>query len=461
MRILKKFVKVVVMPALIVVLSLVMFTPFTNVVKGAEDEQVISTITQELKSFIEYGEEEESKQRQQRVAGSEAEYKSAIYIKSILDGLVSFIPVSNGSTEQGVSQFNFTSSKSGDLKSSQTLVYRKEGRVETDKKVVLACHYDSAQVLEAKQGDEGQVEFVSLVTEGVSDNAGSVATLIALAKAIDSVSLDFDIEIVFFGAGNENYAGAEFYLRGLSDKECKNILLMLNLDNIGVGAYNYYYVNEYQTPQDELYTKVLGQNFAIKRLQSKNVINVNAQGPNGLDYVHIGLESDHACFMDRDINVLNFFSGDYENLLTYGLNEYSGVANITYTKNDTYDYITSNCSNYFDNLKNVYSGVLSLLSQEGFLATMEKQNNSQDFYAFWTNEKVAVFVTAILLFVFIFLFYIIYYILNKKSRRFAEQSNIDGIVLKITSNIGREDQVLNDAIDKKIKEDLDEKDDEE
>jgi len=70
-------------------------------------------------------------------------------------------------------------------------------------------------------------------------------------------------------------------------------------------------------------------------------------------------------------------------------------------------------------------------------------------------------VTAILLFVFIFLFYIIYYILNKKSRRFAEQSNIDGIVLKITSNIGREDQVLNDAIDKKIKEDLDEKDDEE
>lgn len=417
------------------------------------DDQIKTEIISELESFIEYGLDEKDKKRASRIPGSKAEYNSAMYIHEVLSTLISFGAVNNQSTENGVEKFNFKCVFDDKNYVSQNIIFRRESSVETNKKVVLGCHYDTSYVMVEKGVYSSGV---GKVKDGINDNAAGVATLLTIAKNIDLVTQDFgfDIEIVFFGASSNNYDGSTYYTRGLSDEDAKNILLMVNFDRIMLGNYNYMYVNECQTSQGNYLFETLNNSSEFKALKNENVIDFAVSSPNGLNYTHVGLESDHAKFMARNINVLNLFSGNYEKPLTFGLSEYEGKNSITFTVNDNYKYIKENCLNYEDNLLKIFKGVNSVLFEENFIKEMEKVNNSSEWYKFWTNEKLATFITAVLLIVFIAICYLVYHVLLKRSKKKSQENDINKIIIRITKNIGEEDdQVLNNMLDEKIKDD--------
>lgn len=433
------------------------FVAAETAISNKTSEQIAEEIKNELEAFVESGTVVDEKVRDFRIPGSKEEYNSAMYIHSVLSVLNNFEAVNDGSTVNGIQNFNFKSFIDGRNYTSQNIVFKRESSVQTNKKVILAAHYDSTYVYnEVRNTQTGEYEKVPVITDGVNDNAGGVALLLTIAKNLDQLSDDigYDIEIVFFGASSNDYAGSVFYNKGKTSQDCKDILLMVNFDKAAVGKYTYAYVNEFETTQEEYMSEVLNTQGEFKHLNMLNTLDTDTASPNGLDYTHIGLEGDHAVFMERGVNVLSFLSGDYENPLTFGYSEFGTGENVTYTQNDNYSYILTNYPETFNKLASVYMGVNTLLWDNEFVAEMEKENVAVKAYEFWTNEKLAVFITAVLLIVFIAIYYMIYHNLLRKSKKSISDNEIDKIVIKITSNLGDSDQTINNIIDDKISDDV-------
>jgi len=433
---------------------------FTTInVVNAEDSLTVppadyEQIEEQLLDFIENSKLDNEKERTYRIPGSKAEYNSAIYLQNELLKLNKFKPVTNQSTINGIEKFEFQSKFDGKMYASQNVVFKRESIVETNKKILLTAHYDTSFV---DDGETKYSDFKGKVKEGINDNAASVALLLTLVKNLDKMPLDFgyDIEVVFFGASSNNYDGSKFYEKGLSDKDAENILLVVNLERIAVGEYNYLYVNEFESLQGKYLEERL---YGFKKLKNQNTLDFDVSSLNGLDYTHVGLESDHAVFMKRHINVVSLFSGNYENLMTYGLNEFADKENITFTENDSYMYIKHYYKNFSTNLTKNYNAIANLISHKNFIVTMEKDNGLKANYDFWTNKKIAVAICMIVFAIMVFIFIIIYRNLQKRSKQVLKTAKIDDIVFKITTNISEVDNKdLNDALDKKIKDDTEEK----
>ncbi len=396
-----------------------LFVSFMPVTQSAESALAVSTISLQTQSAIDrilsdFVEEDASlKTRSGRVPGSDAEKNSAFYIRSKLAALSNFKPVNSASVNNGIESFTFTNIYSGLTERSQNVVFKKESMAKNGKKVVLCAHYDTSFVFNTNTSDLGI--YNGLVDDGVSDNAASVAVLLNLAQTLDRMGdLGFDIEVVFFGASTNDHAGARCYNRSISDEDASNILLVVNFDKIAIGKYTYMYVNECKTPQQDYYFKVL-DDYDFKALENGHIIDFEIDSPNGLSYSHIGLESDHAIFMERHINTLNFFSGDYEEGMALGNREYLGLDNLTYTRNDNLAYIRENRSDFLDHLASVNNAVLDLLADDNFIFEMQKENGARSWYGFWANKKLAVIITFVLLIVFIVAYYLFYLYLRKKS----------------------------------------------
>ncbi len=416
-------------------------------------ERAKNSIESILSDFVESG--VTRKERAYRVAGSVSERHAAEYIKSQLDNLTNFKPVNNSSTVDGIEEFEFVSNVDSIGYTSQNIVYRKDSSASGGKKVIIAAHYDTTFVADTRKEDRGV--GVGIVSDGVNDNAASVATILSLASSLDKVEdLGFGIELIFFGAGSNDYAGARYHSRGMSDEEASNTLLFINLDRIALGDYTYMYVNEYVSSQQRYYFDIL-KDYDFKEFKHENIVDFYQESPNGLNYSHVGLESDHAIFMARKINVLNFFSGNYENFLTAGQNESNKDDNITFTENDTLEYIKENRANYLDNLAHIQLAIDTLLKDGNFLSQMLKNNGANAFETAYMNEKLPAFITAMLLIVFIFIYYLTYLQLQKKSRERASGKDVEHIVIRIVENLGEDDEVLSNAIDQKIKRDTQDK----
>lgn len=440
----------------------VMFVGFSFVRTGniafAEAETVTeNNILNELKSFVEYGQDD--KARAYRVPGSKEELNSANYLKAKMSLLTSFRPVNNLSTKDGVQAFEFQAKKDGMTKTSQNIIFQKSTSSSIKKKVILATHYDSASLSSTSKRDNETGKIIS-VGDGIGENASSVATILALAKTIDRIDdLGFTLEIVFFGASNNDYAGAKHYMQDISDADAKNILEMINLDRIGVGAFNYFYVNEFENSQFKYAKNVLSNFDGFKPLQIKNVLHTSSSSLNGLGYSHVGLDGEHALFMDKNINVLNIFSGYYENLITPGIKEYEDKENVTFTENDSYDFVLENCEGFSKNLANIHDAIKTFLTDEKFTSEMEKDNGAKEFYGVYKNEKLAVFVTILVFAVMCFVFMIIFHVLQNKSKKTLNENSLDKIVIKIAENIGDGSKELSEFIDQKLKDDADVEDD--
>jgi aminopeptidase YwaD len=99
---------------------------------------------------------------------------------------------------------------------SNNVVARRPGALEET--IVLGAHYDSVA--------EGP---------GANDNASGTATVLELARVLQTAELPYTIDVVMFGAEELGLVGSRQYVGSLAPPERERIVAMLNFDMVGVG----------------------------------------------------------------------------------------------------------------------------------------------------------------------------------------------------------------------------------
>lgn len=405
----------------------------------------VNDAQQILKGFCDFKE---------RVAGSSVEGDAAAFIhKELKDNATMLTPKEDVSSKEGVQTFQFFNQYTGTYNTSQNIIFEFKASSETKKKVILACNYDAPY-----KYDYDNEKYSSYKTDAVNTSAGSVVALLMLARTLPTLNIDFNLEFVFFGAGEVSCSGSEFYLNGVSNEEAKNILCMINLDKIAVGKNSYFYIDEIQTGFSKYVSDV------VSRFASEvNLVHLNkselVDSKLNLGYSHIALDSDNVNFMSRGIASINFFAGEYDNGLVLGLNEYEGKAPVSYTENDTLDYInkTYGESVIFDNLYKFNMAIETLLTDIDFQsAVSETYNQNAWFYAIFANENLVIYLTFVAFVVMLIISMYIYYKLTVKSYYANIETEFLTSVVKIADQIdhGGEDKDVAKIIGQVIANDI-------
>ena len=374
-----------------------------------------------------------------RKPGSEDEKKASEYIANYLSSNTALTAKDNTYVKQGVQSFTFESDFSGLYENSQNIIFEYKPTAETKNKVILACNYDSV----AYKLNEETYYYELTKTEGVNTSAASVAMLLALAKNLPFAEIDYNIEFVFFGAGESSHAGAEIYVNGISDTDKENILCFVNFDNIALGDNLYYYVNEIETDFSEMVGEISKDNKL--KLEQVNVANLNKINLGittdlGLDYSHIAIESENKVFMKRGITSLNVFAGHYEDGIIIGRNEYSGKEVIAYTENDNVNYITEKVGfeNVSKNLYEVFKSMSYILTDSDFVETaLDEIDENNWFLAVFGNQKLVVYLSVVAILIFVVVSTYIHYRLSIKAYHANIEAEFLSSVVKISEEIDK------------------------
>lgn len=186
--------------------------------------------------------------------------------------------------------------------------------------VVIGAHYDSSY--SAEEIPEGYTY------DGISDNASGVGCLMTVAKEISAYTdIGFDVIIVFFGAGNADFAGARAFYSSLSEEERASIEVMYNIDSIYAGdkvyassgmnslvpGRKYQMRRKLYQAYDVVYDSELysANGFTLYYNESNIVTDVNGDEVADV-YREISVNrSDYSVFDDAGIAVVYFDSADY------------------------------------------------------------------------------------------------------------------------------------------------------
>lgn len=371
-----------------------------------------------------------------RLHGTTGEKQAASFIKSKLDELCqensNLSAVSSSSTEDGVQEFNYTYFEN---EKSQNLIYFNKASIETDKKVIIACNYD------AYAYDYDMFEEIYIESEAINGSAGSVAALLTLAKALPTLNLPYNVEIVFFGAGEANNAGSDFYIKGIDEQTKQNILCMINIDSIAVGKNLYFYVDEVNTAfSDFVGENLKSSNIALKQVDIVHLgkIMLDEENKLGLGYNHIAMTSDNINFMKNGITSINLFAGDYDDGVVYGRCEYLGKETINYTQNDNLDYISENYGQYevSNNLSETFDGIVSILKDDNFEnICLSSQNSTKVFYGIFGSQQIIAYLSVVILFIMIAVICYIHLKLSIKSYDANVEPEFLSTVISISQHI--------------------------
>lgn len=382
-----------------------------------------------------------------RMPGTEDEKQASVYIQNYLNLIPNLIPKNDNHVKNGVQEFYFDSLFDLRYKKSQNIVYTTniDG---LDKKVILGCHYD-AFALKTNE-ESGEVEFVE--SEAVNGSAASVATLLAFAKNLQYMTLNYNVEIVFFGAGESKNAGSKVYSQGISSDEAKDILCMINLDEIAYGNELYFYSNEISTDAEKFVVDVIKEkNTKIKKV---DVVNLNKtliydeDDVLGLGYTHMGLASDNVNFMKLGITTFNFFAGDYGKGLVAGKCEYLDDDNITFTPNDNLAYIAdTHTADYLaSNMYEVFKTIGYVLTDFDFMTIMKgAQGDANWLYTIFANQNLATYMTVFAFMALVVVAMFIYYKLSVRAYHADVEVEFLSSVVKICEQIDETGQDPNVA----------------
>lgn len=186
--------------------------------------------------------------------------------------------------------------------------------------VVIGAHYDSS--FSADEIPEGYTY------DGISDNASGVGCLMTVAKEIAAYTdIGFDVDIVFFGAGNADMAGARAFYSSLTEDEKASIEVMYCIDSIYGGdkvyanagfnslvpGQKYQMRRKLYQAYDVVYDSELASRngFTLLYNESNIVTDVNGDGTADV-YREISVNrSDYVVFDEAGIAVVYFDSADY------------------------------------------------------------------------------------------------------------------------------------------------------
>ena len=428
----KRIIKLVasVVSAIVLMFTLTINSPnrTANANSNATIDDFNNTIEAILNDYVAFND---------RLPGSDGEKQAGDYIISYLNG-TNCLPYQNNYISDGIQNFNFESVLDGTYYSSRNIIYNYNSSVETDKKIIIGCSYDA---IAYKVSDSGEVTGIT-TSESVNGSAGSVALLLALAKYLPQNNYSFNIQFIFFGAGVSNNAGSEFFTQGISEDDAKNILLMINLDNIAVGKNLYFYVDEIENNFSKYASEFLYQNeYGLKKISLSNIgkVVLDETDELGLSYTHISLISNNVQFMKAGILSMNIFSGDYSSGITLGRCEYSGKTVVAFTQNDNLTYIKEQYgeNSIKENLYTVFSSLEGLLSDSGLeSACVSSYKQTAWLYNIFGNKRLVTFLTFGATLILACVYMIIHYNLTKKAYYANIEMGFVKTVLNITTNIG-------------------------
>ena len=376
-----------------------------------------------------------------RVAGTtgeKSEADAAEYILNYLNTNTTLIPKNTNGVVNGIQKFQFESKFEGGYHTSQNIVFVHEAPNGNGKKVIIGSHYDSL----AYNTDMNSEEFGKVVeSESISTSAGNVALMMALSTFLPELDLAFDVEFVFFGAGESNHAGSDFYTDGISEKDKQNILCMINLDDLALGKNTYFYVDEVETKMSKVLSEI--SEHAKLDVKKVNTIHLNktiVDGDRlGLGYTHIALDSDNVCFMQEKILTINMFAGDYESGIVLGRSQFDGIESIGYTTNDTLAYIAENYAKgtIQNNLYKAYKMVAHTLTDIDFLSVCESGSETGWLYGIFANDNLVIYLTAVALVLFVGIGSFIHYKLSVKAYHANIELEFLSTVVKISEQVDK------------------------
>lgn len=375
-----------------------------------------------------------------RLPGSDGEKQASEYIRKYLKDNTSLVAKNTAYVKDGIQEFSFDSKISGIYEKSQNIIFTLESSKETSKKIIIGCHYDSLAI-NMDQNSENYGDYID--SESINGSAGNVATVLSMAKLLSADNLDFDIEFVFFGAGESNNAGSSYYTNGISKDDRKNIIAMINVNQVAVGKQLYFYMNEVSTKPEKFVEDVAyGKKIDIELVNTAH-LNKSMLGENnahGLGYNHVALDSDNINFMKEDIPTINIFAGDYSDGVIIGRQEFAGEDLITYTANDNIEYILNNLTDYAmeDNMYQVFKTVYYTITDADFIEVFEdSKGETKWFYAIFTSENLAFYLTVVSFIIFIIVAMYIYYKLSIKAYHANIEVEFLSSVVKISDQLDK------------------------
>lgn len=116
-----------------------------------------------------------------------------------------------------------------------TVIAAHEGK--EPQQIIIMAHLDTYAPQSDKDVDNN---LGGLTLQGVDDNAAGLGVLLELAQRLKAVPTRYGIRFIATSGEEEGKLGAENVLKRMSEKEKKNTLLVINLDNLVVGDRLYF-----------------------------------------------------------------------------------------------------------------------------------------------------------------------------------------------------------------------------
>ena len=237
----------------------------------------------------------------------------------------------------GIEQFRFTDVyDSYKLKDGFNGVWTKAAAGESKGEIWIVAAYDNSVGITASNVDltTGQVSQSELGGEGTYASATSVAAALAIADRLEEAETQYDIVFAFVGCSQFDNEGIRTLL-----SEREEPLLVVNLNRLGGGTYNYIYSAEVETDFNDAFyaaaNMVGGGTFKPVPGNTHAVAaTIIEDQPN--DYTHIGMYGGNLFTMSRGIPTVSFLSLDWSSDTNSFYTEIDGKENIYNTSGDTY-----------------------------------------------------------------------------------------------------------------------------
>lgn len=252
-----------------------------------------------------------------RTPYSSEEAQAGLYIKSKFEELGFDVTEQVFSNEQGQTSTNYFVNYTG---RGFINVDEYGNPEEVRRTVVIGAHYDDAF-------NSSDVDS-SYNYDGISDNASGIGCLLTIASQIASYEeLPFDVILVAFGAGNDNYAGARAFTSSLTPEMTSLIDCMYCIDSIYGGdkvyasaGYNSLNMNQkYQMRRklyqayDVTYDSLLYTQYEFSLYYNESGVITDLNG-DGFDDIYREVshnKSDYVPFDELNIPIVYFDSADY------------------------------------------------------------------------------------------------------------------------------------------------------
>ncbi|MBO4570014.1 MAG: hypothetical protein J5689_02240 [Clostridia bacterium] len=405
------------------------FIPVKNSgVVFAEDEMLISEseIKTELTNYLQVG--ETNRTRLNRTAGTSGEHASATYLASRLNEMGLTLKNNDGFSS-GLMKFEYENSN-GEFVYSYNVSAVISSAATNAKTIVLAASYDSLPL--TKYDNETKEEKL-INGEMVNADSGAVSLVLTMTNKLKSLSLNYNVEVVFFGASYQNNEGVARYLMANANSN-REISFVLNVSNTTLGNYNYCYSEGFKTS----YLNYINRTLISRNNKFREFSPLNNSYYDGYGVANAGSSGVVNLFLKKGINACNIFSGDYQ-----GLSSMDKVDNLTATEKDTIVGIEeATGANVAQNLNIVGNALLNLLQDDGFIINVSNKNDVSQTLRFFEDYRFVLIGLLIICLIAYIVYKLLYFrFLHKAYKEVGNgmvKLNITGVDEDDAKNIKRE-----------------------